>query len=103
MSDGLVKLCNKVCAAHSTVITFSEPSSRKRSFPDSDIDDSAELQARRGLWFKPYRQRGELSGGEETCDGGSESEDAYLSGELWSAEEFLDMENDSDDDDDEVG
>ena len=94
MSDGLVKLCNKVCAAHSTVITFSEPSSRKRSFPDSDIDDSEELQARRGLWFKPYRQGGELSGEEETYDGGSES-DAYLSGELWSAEEFSDMENDS--------
>ena len=78
MSDGLVKLCNKVCAAHSTVITFSEPSSRKRSFPDSDIDDSEELKTRRGLWLKPYRQRGELSGGEETCDGGSESEDAYV-------------------------
>ena len=42
-----------------------------------------------------------MSGEEETYDGGSES-DAYLSGELWSAEEFSDMENDSDDEDDEV-
>ena len=91
-----------VCASHSTVITFSESSSRKRSFPDSDNEESEELQARRGLWFKPYRQGGELSGEEESYDGASESEDAHLSGELWSAEEFSDMENDSDDEDDEV-
>ena len=102
MSDAQVKFCNQVCASHSTVITFSESSSRKRSFPESDSEEAEEAQARQGLWFKPYRQGGEFSGGEETYDGGSESEDAYLSGELCSEGEFSDMENDSDDENDEV-
>ena len=98
----MVKFCNKVCASHSTVITFSETSSRKRRFPDSDNEENEEFQERRGVWFEPHRPGGELSGGEETYDGGSECEDAYLSGELSSDGEFSDMETDSDDESDEV-
>ena len=37
------------------------------------------IQSRCGLWFKPHSQGEELSGGEETYDGGSESEDALVS------------------------